>query len=77
MNHWSDCATNNGPDGPVGPCDCGASAPGRVDEYNYDEWYAACRKLSPGIPQVEFDERFERTWDALQRAKAARRLTIN
>ena len=22
--HWSDCATSNGPAYPVGPCDCGA-----------------------------------------------------
>lgn len=23
--HWSDCATSNGPAYPVGPCDCGAT----------------------------------------------------
>jgi hypothetical protein len=26
--HWSDCATNNEPAYPAGPCDCGGYSPG-------------------------------------------------
>ncbi len=29
-DHWSDCATSNGPAYPVGPCDCGAVPPENI-----------------------------------------------
>ena len=30
--HWSDCATSNGPAYPVGPCDCGATLAANLAE---------------------------------------------
>lgn len=31
--HWSDCATNNEPAYPVGPCTCGGLDPAAYDRY--------------------------------------------
>ena len=30
MQHTSDCATNNGPAFPAGPCDCGGALPAPI-----------------------------------------------
>lgn len=44
MAHWSNCATNNGPALPVGPCDCGNDAPSVVIPFR-------TKKLTGFIPE--------------------------